>query len=187
MAQARLTRTQGGDPLPTPEELRLAAAFARKNDLLVIAEVSIAPQGYVYGARIITSPPYLEQAVLDAVHEWSFDPLTVDGKPVAAGVNWILKFQGDAPPVTPTAKADASELAAIKDGSLKAHRVGGAIRTPARVKTVLPVYPPIAISARIEGRVILNLTSAAAGESSTRGRSARATEQSQVVQRPSAL
>lgn len=34
-------------------------------------------------------------------------------------------------------------------------RVGGRIKTPARVAGIAPVYPPIAISARVEGDVML--------------------------------
>jgi TonB family protein len=37
-------------------------------------------------------------------------------------------------------------------------RVGGAIRQPAQIKTVEPVYPPVAVSARVQGVVIVEAT-----------------------------
>jgi TonB family protein len=37
-------------------------------------------------------------------------------------------------------------------------RVGGAIHQPAQIKTVKPVYPPVAVSARVQGVVIVEAT-----------------------------
>ena len=37
-------------------------------------------------------------------------------------------------------------------------RVGGAIRQPTQIKTVKPVYPPVAVSARVQGVVIVETT-----------------------------
>ena len=37
-------------------------------------------------------------------------------------------------------------------------RVGGAIQPPAQIKTVKPVYPPVAVSARVQGVVIVETT-----------------------------
>ncbi len=42
-------------------------------------------------------------------------------------------------------------------------RVGGAIRTPVKVRDVAPVYPPIAQAARVQGIVILEATIGADG------------------------
>jgi protein TonB len=44
------------------------------------------------------------------------------------------------------------------DASVETVRVGGDIKPPMKVKNVLPVYPPAARSARVEGVVILEAT-----------------------------
>jgi TonB family protein len=54
-----------------------------------------------------------------------------------------------------------AETAAPQDGGPV--RVGGAVRAPVQLRKVNPVYPPIAISARVQGVVILELTLDAQG------------------------
>jgi protein TonB len=44
------------------------------------------------------------------------------------------------------------------DASVETVRVGGDIKPPIKVKNVLPVYPPAARSARVEGVVIVEAT-----------------------------
>jgi TonB family protein len=55
-----------------------------------------------------------------------------------------------------TKKAKAS--AARRERLAKAVRVGGQLRPPIRIKEVAPVYPAIAVSARVEGDVVIEAT-----------------------------
>jgi protein TonB len=47
---------------------------------------------------------------------------------------------------------------------LKPRRVGGSVQAPALIHRVEPNYPPIAVSAKVSGMVILEATVNAAGE-----------------------
>lgn len=52
---------------------------------------------------------------------------------------------------------DAALLTAIKNGTLKPARVDGNVKAPRKLRHVEPVYPPIAIAARVDGTVVLEI------------------------------
>ena len=63
---------------------------------------------------------------------------------------------GAAPPPPPPPPLPPSQnLTASPEWAVGAIRVGGAIKPPAKMKHVNPVYPPIAMSSRVQGVVIL--------------------------------
>lgn len=115
-------------PLPTPTVER---SPRRRSGAPTAAPTGIAPE-----------------APLPPVSEGPTVPFGTEGL-VSTGVPGILGTgetiaQLPPPPATPPAPA-----------VLKPVPVGGRIRTPARVTYVTPVYPPIAVSARVEGDVTL--------------------------------
>ena len=132
---------------------------------MVIVELTIAPEGFVYGARVIRSEPYLDQVVLDAVSNWIFEPPVVDGKPAAVITVKSFKFQATSasiasrsgPPFVEEGSPDAAELAGIRNQSIRAYRIGGAIKAPTKVKHAYPVFPQIALSARVQGVMVLEI------------------------------
>jgi TonB family protein len=162
-APSTLTKIGGADPVPTPEQLRKSVVMSKRSDFVVIVEFDIAPEGFVYGARVIKSEPYLDQTVLDAVSTWTFAPPMVDGKPAAVLTLRSFKFQASPTPIAPRTdrpfveegSPDAAELAGIRNESIKAYRVGGAIKPPIKLKHAYPVFPQLALSARVEGILVL--------------------------------
>ncbi|HET9362310.1 MAG TPA: TonB family protein [Vicinamibacterales bacterium] len=71
---------------------------------------------------------------------------------------------GAAPPPPPPPPLPPSQnLTASPEWAVGAIRVGGAIKPPAKMKHVNPVYPPIAMSSRVQGVVILEVVIGADG------------------------
>jgi TonB family protein len=88
----------------------------------------------------------METAAFDAVRQWRYDP-PYDG-PISFAVTVPV---GTPAPVT--APAGTSRFA-IPDGAV---RVGGNILQPTRIREVRPVYPDIALQARVQGAVIIEI------------------------------
>jgi TonB family protein len=68
-------RTRFVEPVYAPE------AHDGKAQRVVILDVAIAEDGLVAHACVLRSVPLLDQAALDAVRQWEFEPPLVDGAP----------------------------------------------------------------------------------------------------------
>ena len=114
---------------------------------MVILEAKTDEQGNVIGVRVLRSIPLLEQAAIEAVKQWKYEPLVIDGKPrkvlFTVTVRFMLKEGG-------TAKT----LDKFAQGAIRAEND---IKPPKLVKEVAPVYPEVARVAVIEGVVILGV------------------------------
>jgi TonB family protein len=71
-----------------PRAARQAGVFG-----VVIVEVTIDAQGRVSQARILRSIPLLDQAALDAVRQWEFEPTVIDGQPRPVIMTVPVPFQ----------------------------------------------------------------------------------------------
>jgi TonB family protein len=89
------TRTRGVNPVYPPE------AQEAKVQGVVILDVAIAEDGLVVHACVLRSIPLLDQAALDAVRQWEFEPPLVDGAPhpivMTVTVNFTLPQDGGGP------------------------------------------------------------------------------------------
>jgi TonB family protein len=114
---------------------------------MVILEVKADEQGNVVEARVLRSIPILDQAAIDAVKQWKYEPLVVDGKArkviFTVTVRFMLK-EGDV----------VKTLEKFAQGAIRAEND---IKPPKLVKEVAPVYPEVARVAVIEGVVILGV------------------------------
>jgi TonB family protein len=114
---------------------------------MVILEVKADEQGNVVEARVLRSIPILDQAAIDAVKQWKYEPLVVDGKTrkviFTVTVRFMLK-EGDR----------VKTLEKFAQGAIRAEND---IKPPKLVKEVLPVYPEIARLAEVQGVVILGV------------------------------
>ena len=108
---------------------------------VVILEAKIDEYGRVMDAMILRSIPELDQAAIDAVRQWVYEPLLIDGKPTKVLFTVTVRFQ--------LGEKDIEKFAA---GAVK---VRDQINPPKLVKSVNPVYPEIARQAKIEGVAIL--------------------------------
>ncbi len=59
---------------------------------IVIAEIRIASNGRVEAARIVRSIPELDQAALDAIHQWEFTPVLMNGQAVPVLMTVTVQF-----------------------------------------------------------------------------------------------
>ncbi len=91
-------RRVGGDVLP-PVKIHAPppryTEIARKARIqgLVILEAVIDATGKVTDVRLIKGLPMgLEQAAIEAVRQWRFEPATLNGKPVAVLYNLTINF-----------------------------------------------------------------------------------------------
>jgi TonB family protein len=114
---------------------------------VVILEAKADEQGRVGGVRVLRSVPALDQAAVDAVKQWVYEPMLIDGKPRKVVFTVTVRFAlKDGPkPGIPDAFAE---------GAVKAE---GDIKPPALVKEVAPAYPENARLARVQGVVILGV------------------------------
>jgi len=125
-----------------PEEARKTGVEG-----VVILEAKADEEGNVVDARILRSIPVLDQAALDAVKQWKYEPLIIDGKArkvlFTVTVRFALK-EGD----------KSKTLDKFAQGAVKAE---GDIKPPKLIQEVAPVYPEAARAAGVQGVVILSV------------------------------
>ena len=120
--------------LPPPPVARAPAATTLPPEIKVNAAPLVAPDG------VTLNPPVFSSGVGEAVP---------GALPVGAGGAPTNLFS-TAPTTTLSAPPAPAQTGPV--------RVGGDIQAPARVSYAPPVYPPIAITARVEGTVVLEAT-----------------------------
>jgi len=113
----------------------------------VILEAKTDELGNVIGARILRSIPILDQAAIDAVKQWKYQPLIIAGKPRKILFTVTVRFV-----LHEGTKEDAMNQFAA--GAVRAIKD---IMPPKLVKEVPPVYPEIARQSKVEGVVILGV------------------------------
>jgi TonB family protein len=114
---------------------------------VVILEAKADEQGNVIDARILRSIPLLDQAAIDAVKQWKYEPMLIDGKPRKIIFTVTVRFV-----LHEGTKEDAME--AFAAGAVRAIKD---IKPPKLVKEVAPVYPEIARQSIVQGVVILGV------------------------------
>jgi TonB family protein len=116
---------------------------ARKNGVqgVVILEAKIGERGQVIDAMILRSVPQLDQAAIDALKQWVYEPMTLNGKPIKTLITVTVRF-----------KLDEKDIEKFAEGAVK---VTDAIPPPKLIKKMNPVYPEAARQAGVEGVVIL--------------------------------
>jgi TonB family protein len=124
---------------------------ARKKGIqgIVILEAKSDEYGRVMDAMILRSIPELDQAAIDAVRQWVYEPLLLAGKPTKVLFTVTVRFQ-----------LGEKDIEKFAEGAIK---VKDAIKPPKLVKSVNPFYPEIARQAKIEGVVILQARTDAQG------------------------
>jgi len=124
---------------------------ARKKGIqgVVILEAKTDEYGRVMDAMILRSIPELDQAAIEAVRQWVYEPLLIDGKPTKGLFTVTVRFQ-----------LNEKDIEKFAEGAVK---VKDQINPPKLVKSVDPVYPEIARQAKIEGVVIVQARTDAQG------------------------
>jgi TonB family protein len=111
----------------------------------VIVEAKTDEEGNVVDARVLRSIPVLDHAAIDAVKQWKYEPLIIDGKHRQVIFTVTVRFVLD----------EGDKGKAIDKFAKGAVKVEGDIKPPKLFKETAPVYPEIARVAGVEGVVIL--------------------------------
>jgi len=88
----------GAEGVPVPKKTKHvqpvypAEALAQGIRGIVIVDLVIAPTGKVQSTSIIRSVPGLDDAAVAAVSQWEYEPVKVDGKPVAVRLTVPITF-----------------------------------------------------------------------------------------------
>jgi TonB family protein len=56
-------------------------------------EAEVDRSGNVISTRIVSGPALLQEAAVNAVHNWQYRPYLYDGKPVAVNATVVMDFQ----------------------------------------------------------------------------------------------
>lgn len=65
----------------------------------VVLHALISKTGDVETLEVVSGPPMLQSAALDAVKQWKYKPFLLDGKPMGVDTTITVNFNfGDAPP-----------------------------------------------------------------------------------------
>jgi protein TonB len=59
----------------------------------VVVQTTIDKSGRVSQMKVVSGPPMLRQAALDALRRWKYEPSTLDGQPVAVQMMVTIKFR----------------------------------------------------------------------------------------------
>jgi protein TonB len=98
LAQDEAPRIAGEDGVPVPKRTRFVApsyppdAQARGVRGIVILELTIDAQGRVAEVDIVRSIPGLDEAAADAARRWQYEPVKIDGRPVAVRLTVPITF-----------------------------------------------------------------------------------------------
>ncbi len=126
-----------------------SAALAARVQGLVILEADVDTTGKVVQANVLRSIPLLDQAAVDAVLQWRYEPTLVNGVAVPIRMTVTVNF------LAPPAAGDAGSLAAPATANAPAAPSG--TRAPIKIRDVKPTYPPDALAAHVEGLVTLDV------------------------------
>lgn len=78
---------------PAPAYPAAASAAGVQGD--VVVEAVVGRDGEVLDTRVVSGPPLLRAAALDAVQRWHYRPYQVDGKPIEIATTARLEFRLD--------------------------------------------------------------------------------------------
>lgn len=146
-------------------------ALSARVEGVVIVEVDIDTEGAVSAARVLRPVALLDEAALEAVRQWRFTPTVLNGQPVPVVMTVSVAFRlgpdgqpaPPPPPPSPAPPAVVAPAALPQPAAVSWNpgdpplRIGGQIKEPKKLKDVRPVYPEIALHARVQGVVILEV------------------------------
>ncbi len=112
----------------------------------VILVAAIDLEGQVEQAKVISGHPLLNNAAIEAVKQWRYEPYIVNGQPKTVQFTVVITFKlsADTEKGEPAKAQEALRVASIQQ--------------PKLIKRVEPTYPQAALDARTQGQVIVEAT-----------------------------
>lgn len=102
----------------------------------------------------------LNKAAVEAIKQWKYEPMQIDGNPVAIAFTVSCRFWED----PQKKKTVSTKSAQAPEGESPPVQALGTIKQPKLIKKVEPVYPKEALKNNIKGVVIVEATTNAKGE-----------------------
>jgi len=137
-----------------PEEARKAGIEGT-----VTVEATTDDRGRVQKVKILQSIPELDQAAVDAVKQWVYEPMMIDGKPKGIVFTITCRFSLDNERKGKAIEVEKGiEVGVTGKDQKPAVRAVGDIKPPKLIKLVKPIYPDDARKAEIQGVVIVEAT-----------------------------
>jgi TonB family protein len=129
---------------------------------LVILEAETDIYGRVRNTRILRSIPPLDQAAIDAVKQWIYEPLLIEGKPRGVFFTVTVRFTLDGKGKEATGGVMGGVVGGVM-GGVVGEGAGAPLKLtsappPKLIKQVDPIYPEEARKAGVEGTVIFEAT-----------------------------
>jgi protein TonB len=132
-----------------PEEARKAGIEGT-----VTLEATTDSTGRVQQVKVLNSVPELDQAAVDAIKQWVYEPMVIDGKPHGITFTTTCRFS-----LKEGKSAKSSEWGVTGTDQKPPVPAVGSVKPPKLIKKVEPAYPDEARKAEVEGVVILQATS----------------------------
>jgi len=129
---------------------------------VVILEVETDVYGRVQNTRILRSIPLLDQAAINAVKQWVYEPLLIEGKPRGVFFTVTVRFTLDGKGKEATGGVMGGVVGGVM-GGVVGEGAGAPLKLtsappPKLIKQVDPIYPEEARKAGVEGMVIIEAT-----------------------------
>lgn len=138
-------------------------AFKKRVEGTVLLEILIDAEGHVARARVLQSVPELDEAALECVKEWQFNPARKEGKPVATLAQAPITFRVWIGPRETGVRVRAQESLWATDPEIqklareeiaKGHVRKGVV-LPRKLKNAWPKYPKDAAQSGTTGVVVV--------------------------------
>lgn len=180
-AAGGILKRAGGEKVKPPKPVKQVQPVYPKEaakagvEGVVILEATTDTFGRIADVKVLRSVPLLDQAAVDALKQWVYEPMVIDGKPRPVVFTVTMRFNLD-DKKKPEVEAAVGGVQGGIEGGVEGGVVGGVpgakedkqfvgdavravgkVQPPKHVKTVNPVYPEIARQGRVEGVVILEL------------------------------
>jgi len=153
-----------------PEEAKKAGI-----DGIVILEVTTDKEGLVQDVKVLRSIPALDDAAIEAIKQWVYEPMLIDGEPYGIVFTVTCNFELSDKEKSGVGGGVAGGVQGGVEGGVKGGVKGGVEKgiaedkdtqaqvladtvSPRLIRRVEPVYPKEAIKAGIKGTVILEVT-----------------------------
>lgn len=121
---------------------------------IVVVEAATDETGQVKSVRVLKSIPMLDKAAIDAVRQWVYEPMVIDGEPKGIVFTTTVRFSLD----EKTGEGKVGGIAGGVTGTKSAVKAARDIKPPKLINIVEPDYPEEAKKAGIEGAVVLEAT-----------------------------
>jgi len=135
----------------------------------VILRIVISKAGDVRDVQLFSGHPMLAPAAIEAVKQWKYQPYMREGEAIDIATQVQVNFRmADEPvPSGGTIGSVPGGLPPGAIGSVSNASPGDRLYVPEmrglRIEKVDPVYPPLAVQARVQGTVMLNVQIGASG------------------------